>query len=64
MRPGFVRVSFPYHLPQHLFRFVLRAVQWVADHGWRLLSEYMAHASTGEWKHKSLRYDLHSHWLP
>ena len=53
LRPGFVRVAFPYHLPRRDFEFVIHAVQWVADNGARMLSQYVPRTDTGEWEHRA-----------
>ncbi len=55
LRPGFVRVGLPYHLPEQAFNFILSAVEWVADNAWHLLREYTPVADTGEWRHISLK---------
>jgi hypothetical protein len=34
---------------------VLRATHWIADHGARLLGDYVFHPETGEWTHRSGR---------
>ena len=37
----------------HNHRYVLDAVLFVAEHGWRLLPQYRFNYKTGEWKHVS-----------
>jgi tRNA(Ile)-lysidine synthase TilS/MesJ/selenocysteine lyase/cysteine desulfurase len=55
LRPGVVRISFPYHLSHATFRFVLDAVVFVATHGTELLPLYAPVRETGEWMvHRSL----------
>ncbi|KAJ3256263.1 hypothetical protein HK103_005626 [Boothiomyces macroporosus] len=41
LKPGFVRFSLNYFIPQSEIDFILRAVIWVADHAYKLLSLYM-----------------------
>ena len=53
IRPGFVRVSFPYFFSSHMVDYVIRAVLLVADHGWRMLTQYRFYHETGEWKHQT-----------
>ncbi|CAL1543002.1 unnamed protein product [Lymnaea stagnalis] len=36
-RPGFVRLNFPYFLPQDCFSFVIKAILMTAEMGWLLL---------------------------
>lgn len=51
IRPGFVRVSFPYFFSREMVDYVVSAVRLVADHGWRMLGQYRFYHETGEWKH-------------
>ena len=53
IRPGFVRVSFPYFFSSHTVDYIIRAVLLVADHGWRMLPQYRFYHETGEWKHQT-----------
>lgn len=53
LRPGVVRFSLPYHLPATTVDFVLTAVEWVADHGAKLLRQYIPVPHTGEWRHRA-----------
>lgn len=39
-KPGWVRLSVNYFIPEAEFRFLIDAVRWVADHGWKLLKAY------------------------
>ena len=38
-RPGFVRLNFPYFMSHDAVEFVLKAVDMVAEHGWKLLPQ-------------------------
>ena len=40
LRPGFTRMSFPYFVDQSEVNFVLDAVAFVAEHGWKFLPLY------------------------
>ena len=40
IKPGWVRVNFNYFISEAQFDFVLRAVELVAAHGWKLLPHY------------------------
>ncbi|OQS01596.1 hypothetical protein ACHHYP_00577 [Achlya hypogyna] len=53
LRPGFSRVSFPYIMDNSDVAFVLRAIEFVATHGWKFLPQYRFNHKTGEWKHKT-----------
>jgi selenocysteine lyase/cysteine desulfurase len=50
LRPGVVRVSFPFYMGHAAFRHVVRAVAWVASHASELLSLYQPVAESGEWR--------------
>lgn len=64
LRPGFVRLSIPYHVPSHVVRFIVAAVEFVATHGPDLLPLYTARPDTGEWQHSSWRHaDRPRKWL-
>jgi hypothetical protein len=53
LRPGFSRVSLPYFLSEEGAQYIIDAVLFVAEHGWRLLPQYRFNYKTGEWKHHS-----------
>ena len=50
LRPGVVRVAFPYYMSHGAFRHTVRAVEWVASHASSLLPLYRPQADTGGWK--------------
>ncbi|KAJ3362965.1 hypothetical protein GGF32_005105 [Allomyces javanicus] len=49
LKPGYLRFSFNYFTPIDEVDTVLRAVTWVADHGWRLLPYYRVDSHSGAW---------------
>ncbi len=53
VRPGWVRINFNYFISEHVFDFVVRAVEWVAEHGWKLLPDYTFDPDSGVWRHKN-----------
>jgi selenocysteine lyase/cysteine desulfurase len=55
IKPGWVRVSFNYFLSDEVFGFLLDAVEFVAEHGWRLLPLYELDATSGLWVHRDGR---------
>jgi len=68
IKPGWVRVNFNYFIEPETFTFILDAVEWIAEHGWKLLPQYTFHPERGEWGHRhrsaddlmsleSVRYD-------
>ena len=52
VRPGWVRMNFNYFISENTFDFVVRAVEWVAEHGWKLLPDYTFDPDSGVWRHK------------
>ncbi len=68
VKPGWVRVNFNYFCSDVEINYILEAVNFIADHGWKLLSLYDFHADSGLWRHidrkpeaihdlKSLRFE-------
>jgi len=55
VKPGWVRVNFNYFISEAVFRFVLDAVHFIAEHGWKLLPHYRFDLATGQWRHKKGR---------
>jgi selenocysteine lyase/cysteine desulfurase len=52
VKPGWVRVSFPFYASDAEVDFVLRAVELVADHGHRFLPLYTLCMRDGIWRHR------------
>ena len=52
IKPGWVRVSFNSFISERVFAYLIRAVDLVAEHGWRLLPQYRFDAATGLWRHE------------
>ncbi|HEX2272875.1 MAG TPA: aminotransferase class V-fold PLP-dependent enzyme [Acidimicrobiales bacterium] len=51
IKPGWVRVNFNYFVSEVEFDYILRAVELVADEGWKLLPDYRFDPRTGIWHH-------------
>ena len=51
IKPGWIRVNFNYFITEQVFDYVVRAVELVAAHGWRLLDDYRFDVTTGLWRH-------------
>jgi selenocysteine lyase/cysteine desulfurase len=49
---GFVRLSFAYFISETVFYYLVAAVNFVADHGWKLLPLYRFDPSSGLWHHR------------
>ncbi|TNF49330.1 MAG: aminotransferase class V-fold PLP-dependent enzyme [Bacteroidetes bacterium] len=39
-KPGWVRLNFNYFIPEEEFNYILDAMCWIANNGWKLLNEY------------------------
>jgi len=52
LRPGFVRISFPYFVKHEEVEYVLRAIEQVSKYGYRLLPHYRFNHKTGEVLHR------------
>jgi selenocysteine lyase/cysteine desulfurase len=53
LKPGWTRVGLNYFISDVEADFILRAVDWVATHGWKLLPYYDFDHLTGDWRHRS-----------
>ena len=53
IKPGWVRVNFNYFISDAVFDFILEAVEFVADHGWRLLPDYSFDPPSGLWRNRT-----------
>jgi hypothetical protein len=53
LKPGWIRVNFHYTLTDLEFDFICSAIEFLADHGTRFISEYSLNLTTGEWSHKN-----------
>ncbi|MBW3085182.1 Cysteine desulfurase [Austwickia sp. TVS 96-490-7B] len=51
IKPGWVRVNFNYFVSERVVDYVIRAVELIADDGWRLLPDYRFDPLTGRWRH-------------
>ena len=57
IKPGWVRVNFNYFVSEDVLQFILKAVLFVAEHGWRFLPDYQFESQTGQWRHRDGRPD-------
>ncbi len=57
IKPGWVRVNFNYFISEDVFEFITEALSLVAEHGWKLIPDYIFDSSTGSWKHRRGRPD-------
>lgn len=57
VKPGWVRVNFNYFISEDTFQFILDAVHFIANEGWKLLPHYQFDPDTGRWCHRDGRPD-------
>jgi selenocysteine lyase/cysteine desulfurase len=57
MRPGWVRLNFNYFIAADELEYLLRALELVAEHGWRLLRCYHYDTAHGVWRHQDANND-------
>ncbi len=60
LRPGWVRLNFNYFIDEKEFQYLLRAVELVAEYGWRMLPFYHFDADSGTWDYQGSRGPLAS----
>ena len=53
IKPGWVRVSFNYFISDAVFRYIVRSVELVAEHGWKLVPQYRFSIESGLWRHEN-----------
>jgi len=53
LRPGFSRFSLTYYHSDAEVDYIISAVHYVADHGYKFLPQYRFNHKTGEWRHTS-----------
>ena len=51
LKPGWVRLGFNYFISGTVYDYMLRAVEWVAESGWKLLPQYRFDPATARWTH-------------
>jgi selenocysteine lyase/cysteine desulfurase len=54
VKPGWTRINFNYFLDELTVDFLLRAVELIADEGWKLLPLYRFEPHSGLWSHREL----------
>ncbi len=49
IKPGWFRINFNYFISETVFDYIVRAIDMVASHGWKLLPLYRFDPNTGAW---------------
>ncbi|GIH12077.1 aminotransferase class V-fold PLP-dependent enzyme [Rugosimonospora africana] len=53
IKPGWVRVSFTYFISDAVARYIVDAVNLIAEYGWLLLPDYRFDPASGLWHHRA-----------
>jgi len=56
LKPGWVRLNFNYFIGEETFDYLLRAVELIAEHGWKLLGQYKYDPARGLWRYRRGQY--------
>lgn len=51
-KPGWFRFNLNYFVPEEEVEFILKAIDWIAQHGWKLIHLYEFEIQSGLWSHK------------
>lgn len=55
LRPGFTRFNLAYFFSESRVDFILNAVKFVCEHGWKFLPLYILNLETGEFRHRNFQ---------
>jgi len=53
VKPGWARLNFNYFISEQIFDYLVEAVNLIANHGWRLMPDYVFNPETGRWRHRN-----------
>jgi selenocysteine lyase/cysteine desulfurase len=53
LKPGWCRVNYHYLFSEIEFEFITKAIEFLADKGFKFISEYTFNYQTGEWRHRN-----------
>ena len=63
LRPGFTRLNLSWFSSDDEVNFVLDALVFVAEHGWKIMPQYIFNNETGEWRHHTNQVFRERRWL-
>lgn len=52
VKPGWTRLNFNYFISDTSFEYIARAVELVAEYGWRMMPAYRFDPESGRWQHR------------
>jgi selenocysteine lyase/cysteine desulfurase len=53
VKPGWTRLNFNYFISDTSFEYIARAVELVAEYGWRMMPAYRFDPESGRWQHRA-----------
>ncbi len=56
VKPGWIRMNFNYFISERVYEYLSGAVQLIAEHGWRLMPDYVFNPQNGRWRHKDVDF--------
>lgn len=51
IKPGFTRLSFPHFMDESEVEYILQAIRFVTNDGWKILPLYKYDVATATWAH-------------
>ena len=63
LRPGYIRITFPFFMNDAEVGYILEALKMVATEAWKLLPQYEVDEKSGEWRHHSNSLAKERKWL-
>ena len=61
LKPGFTRFNIPFFLTDFQFNFILNAIAFISEHGWKFLPLYEFQKDTGKFWHNETNSTLNQH---
>ncbi len=58
LRPGWIRLNFNYFIDEETFEYLVRAIELVAEHGWKLLPFYRFDPNGSVWRYQNHKTEL------
>lgn len=63
LRPGFTRLNLPFFFHESRVDFILNAIKFVCEHGWKFLPQYICNLQTAEFRHRNFQVFKDRKWL-
>ncbi|CAF0979761.1 unnamed protein product, partial [Brachionus calyciflorus] len=63
LRPGFTRLNLGFFFDETRVDFILSAIKFICDHGWKFLPQYIFNLETAEYRHRNFQVFKDRKWL-